>query len=205
MNKCILWRPTVGEKVYYNAILLYVGLVVARFLHELGHAIANVLSGGIFSLSTLSVQWFFIIPMGTMRFNSDSLLVLYAGPLTAIFVGWIIAYTNRYAALDGPCGGRNTWKKRRGIVFGFLLQALWDAIYLVPVVDPLPFNSFADGDGIAIAQRFRDLGMHETVFMDSTVIINPAYVIAGLLILGTFWIAFRTLKCTVEFCTQCPR
>lgn len=202
-DRCVLFRPTYGEWIYYNVILLYIGLVFARILHELGHSIANVLTGGVFSLSTLTVDWFLIIPMGTMQFNAESLIVLYAGPLSAILIGWWIAYSNRYSALNGPCGGRNTWKKRRGLTTGFLLQALWDAIYLVPVVDPRPFNGYADGDGVQIASLFRDMGLHEVTVFDTTVIVNPAYVISGALLVGTFWIAWKTYKCTHEFCSSC--
>lgn len=204
-DRCTYFVPDTGEKLYYDVVLLYVAFVFARFLHELGHAVANVLAGGGFSLTTLQVRWFLLVPMGVMRYDTSSLFVLYAGPLTAILVGWYVAYTNRYSALNGPCGGVNVWRKRRGLITGFLLQALWDALYLLPVVDLSPLNGRADGDGIAIALWFKQAGLHQVTVLDTTIVANPAYVVAAVLLAGTGWVAWRTYKCTREFCDACRR
>ena len=202
-QSCTPWFPTFLEKFFYAGAMLYVAFVFTRFLHELGHAAMNWVINGTFTMSTLEITWFFIIPMGTMHYDVSSLLIVLAGPFTAILFGWGIGLLWNKNALSGPCGGRNKWLRRRGIVYGALLQALWDAIYLVPVVDPMPFDGYAGGDGIEVAKIFREMGLGTIQLGATEVVINPAYLIATVAILGTVYVIYRVIKCTPLVCDRC--
>lgn len=201
-DRCVLFDPTRLEWVYYNVILLYVGFVVARGIHELGHSIANWLAGGIFSLNELTISWFFIVPMGIMPYDTSSLLVIYAGAIPTILIGWYVGFNYNLKSLDGPCGGRNKWKRYRGLVTGFLLQALWDSAYLLPL-DITPFDEHAGGDGVAAAEFFRNMGLHTTEIAGQTIVVNPQYAIAGAFIVGTFYVIWRTYRCAPMFTQGC--
>lgn len=199
---CTPWYPDLNERVYFLGVLGLVSFYGARLLHELAHIVAHAASGG--PVGTIQVKWFFIVPMFMTHYDTSNLWVVLAGPGAAILLGWYVGLTQNKNALDGPCSGRNKWKKRAGIVSGVVLQAIWDAIYLVPVVDPLPFDGRPGGDGIAIAQIFREMGLHQTTVVDQVVITNPAYLIAGVALLGTFYVVWRVARCTKLLCT-CPR
>ena len=184
---CRLWDPTRGEKIYFHGITAYLGFVLARLLHELSHSIINWWAGGVFSLKTLQIEWFLIVPMGMMKYDVSNPVVVYAGPLSVILVGWYVARRNNPRALHGPCGGRNKWVRRKGFVFGFLLQALWDAAYLLPI-DITPFDDRIIGDGVELAQFYQERGWE--IFGT-----NPQYAVAGVLILLMFWVMYRTFQC----------
>lgn len=201
-DRCTPYTPTFMEKVYYNLILLWVGLFIARLIHDAGHYVADLLVSGT-APQHFGLQLFYVVPMFTMSYDTSSVFVVLAGPVVAILIGWWVGLSNTTSSLAGPCGGRNKWKKRRGLVFGFVLQALWDAIYLVPVVDPMPFTPGAHGDGIEVAKWFMEHDLHETVILGTEVIINPAYLIAGAALLGSFWVIWKLLTCKPEMCNTC--
>ena len=206
VDRCPIFEPEGLEWAYYNVILLWVGFVVARAIHELGHSIANWLAGGIFSLNQLTLSWFLFIPMGTMPYDTSSLLVIYAGPVTAILVGWFVGLNYNFRTFDGPCGRRskkNKWNKYRGIVSGFLLQALWDSAYLIPL-DINPFDNVAAGDGFEAGRIYKEMGLHSVEIAGQKVVTNPEYLISGILLIGTFYVIFQTYRCAPEITERCP-
>ena len=84
----------------------------------------------LFDPTTLETLYYdLVLPLATfwVLFVFGELVTLYAA------VG--AAFTQNKGMLNGPCGGRNKWRRRRGVVYGVLVQGTFAVISLSDVVD----------------------------------------------------------------------
>lgn len=211
---------------YKSDILIsYLSFVFAGVIHELGHGIANGLTGGGFGFACpacnggdriiggygINSVFLGIMPVFSIYYGEygHRLIALVMGPLSVVLIGWFLATRWNPTELRKRYDNREFAKVfRQSVMFGFLVRAWFDSIYLFPI-DPFP-DQYVQGDGIAIYGWFKDAGYHSydalNIFgVEVPVMFNPAYVIAAVAVLGTVWVTYRVFSCTNFFCNRCTR
>lgn len=210
-DRCELFDPTTLEWVWHNVILFYLAFFLGGLIHEVGHGIGNGLTGGDFGLASNVgflggyglINIYVVVPVFFVHFAEvgNRYVMLLAGPLSLIFLAWYVGLTQNINALDGPCGGRNKWMRRRGIVWGLLLRAGFDSVYLLPI-DVFP-NGISDGDGMALHHMFVQDGFVVRELFGLPWFFSAGHIIGGLAIIGTLYVAWRVASCAPELCGSC--
>lgn len=211
-QKCTLFKPSGVQWFYLNVVLFYFGFLGLRFIHESMHIIVHVLMGGTLGSPVITIMGLggshinllnVIIPVFVWHSTSKiGLVETLAGPLSTIAIATIVAATQNRQALSGPCGGRNKWRKRRGLVFASMLQGLWDAIYLIPM-NFHPFRPGNPGDGYDIQRILNNQfpSLQHIHLFGLTINAQIEYLIALGAILLMFYNIYKVLSCTPLMCS----
>lgn len=206
-----------------DVLIAYLSFVLAGVVHELGHGIANGLTGGDFGFACpacnggdriiggygINSVFLGIMPVFSIYYGESGhrLIALVMGPLSVVLIAWYLGTRWNLTKLRREYAPRS-WGKilRRSIMLGFLVRAWFDSIYLFPI-DPFPDQN-VHGDGTEIYGWFKDTGYHSYDALNAfgvevPVMFNPAYVIAAVAVLGTVWVTYRVFSCTNFFCNSC--
>lgn len=156
------WSLYVFPKLRYGLPVMYGSFVVANFIHEVGHAIGNGLTGGSWGLAGNAGfignigfgGWFLIEPVFWIQLQNvgEYGVMLLAGPWIVILLFVVLA-----RAWQGTESLLLTW-----ITVGVMVRAVFDAIYLFPI-DVFPDDRFGlDGDGMALYHHWQNAGLDWT-------------------------------------------
>lgn len=201
----------------YFVVTFLLSFFLAGVWHELGHGIGSGLTGGDWGFASSSgniiggyslENIYFLVPVFSVGFMDpgNRTIMLLAGPFSVILVAWYLGLRWNVEALDGPCGGRNKWMRRRGIVWGVLLRAGFDSVYLLPI-DVFPERA-ADGDGTVLHRIFVDQGLFVEEIMGIPWFFSLQHVIGAFAIVVTIyvtWVVVRSqiTNCAVGFVERC--
>jgi hypothetical protein len=180
------------------------------FIHELGHAVANVTTGGDFGTID-NVKSFFLLAHA--RYNTVTEVGflpvwIAAGPLVSIVSGVLIA---EWAAYQKSCDRRQRYKKWKVVGLVGLAYAFKDLAYGFL---PATYGFIDGGDGYRLHQWFEDNGLAPTIelnglsgladtFLPDVIVLNPLYAVFFVGFLLLTWEAYSYLKGTPLMCDRC--
>lgn len=156
--------------------------------HEGAHFLAHyIVVGGV--PSVVRVEWMaFVVPVVVADYTVRTIGIILAGPLVGIAASSLIALNLRFTKhvnAFGPVQGENRWYTIQFVALGLLMQAIRDAFYLWPIVDPVPYDNTPSGDGIAAAVWFAN---HDITIAGQ----NPQWLIAIGATVGVIGVIVRT-------------